>query len=127
VLALDLDPVAVSSATENTSLNGMSEQITVKLSDLLSVLRASENDSSLQKEIGVNIPVKVVVANILAEIILLFIDDVYQVLEQDGYYIASGIYKNKVDDVESALTAAGFTIEQKNTDQDWYAFVARKV
>ncbi|ANE47296.1 50S ribosomal protein L11 methyltransferase [Paenibacillus swuensis] len=127
VLAVDLDPVAVSSATENSRLNGMEEQITVKLSDLLGVFQTSEADGeAAKKQFGVHIPVKVVVANILAEIIMLFIDDVYQVLEQGGYYIVSGIWKNKADVVEEALVAAGFAIDARNTDQDWYAFVARK-
>ncbi|MFB5266144.1 50S ribosomal protein L11 methyltransferase [Paenibacillus enshidis] len=120
VLALDLDPVAVSSAQANTSLNGLEQQITVKESDLLSVLDG--NDPSL----GVKLPVKIVVANILAEIILLFIEDVYNALEPGGIYIASGIWKNKEQVVEEALTAAGFTIEDKHRDEDWIAFVARK-
>lgn len=120
VLALDLDPVAVSSAQANTSLNGLEQQITVKESDLLSVLDG--NDPSL----GVKLPVKIVVANILAEIILLFIEDVYKALEPGGIYIASGIWKNKEQVVEEALTAAGFTIEDKHRDEDWIAFVARK-
>lgn len=120
VLALDLDPVAVSSALANTSLNGLEKQITVKESDLLSVLDGQ--DPSL----GVKLPVQVVVANILAEIILLFIDDVYQALVPGGVYIASGIWKNKEQVVEEALVAAGFRIEDKHRDEDWIAFVARK-
>ncbi|MNW25230.1 Ribosomal protein L11 methyltransferase [compost metagenome] len=120
ILALDLDPVAVSSALANTSLNGLEKQITVKESDLLSVLDAQ--DPSL----GVKLPVQVVVANILAEIILLFIDDVYQALVPGGVYIASGIWKNKEQVVEEALVAAGFRIEDKHRDEDWIAFVARK-
>ncbi|MFB5762739.1 50S ribosomal protein L11 methyltransferase [Paenibacillus medicaginis] len=120
VLALDLDPVAVSSAQANTSLNGLEQQITVKESDLLSLLDG--NGPSL----GVKLPVKIVVANILAEIILLFIEDVYNALEPGGIYIASGIWKNKEQVVEEALTAAGFTIQDKHRDEDWIAFVARK-
>ncbi|MDO7905476.1 50S ribosomal protein L11 methyltransferase [Paenibacillus sp. JX-17] len=120
VLALDLDPVAVSSAEENTRLNGLEDRITVKESDLLSLLGSHEQG------LGVTLPVKVIVANILAEIILLFIDDVYQALESNGVYIASGIWKNKEEVVEQALTAAGFVIEDKKRDEDWIAFVARK-
>ncbi len=49
VLALDLDPVAVSSAKENAALNGLSERIEVQLSDLLGVLEASaENVEQLK-------------------------------------------------------------------------------
>lgn len=120
VLALDLDPVAVSSARENTRLNGLEERITIKESDLLSVLHA--NDPTL----GIKLPVKLVVANILAEIILLFIDDVYKALEPGGTYIASGIWKNKEEVVENALKAAGFEIAEVCRDEDWLAFVARK-
>ncbi|MEK3788267.1 MULTISPECIES: 50S ribosomal protein L11 methyltransferase [Paenibacillus] len=120
VLALDLDPVAVSSALANTSLNGLEKQITVKESDLLSVLDGQD------PLLGVELPVQVVVANILAEIILLFIDDVYQALVPGGVYIASGIWKNKEQVVEEALVAAGFQIEDKHRDEDWIAFVARK-
>ncbi|KAF6636916.1 50S ribosomal protein L11 methyltransferase [Paenibacillus sp. EKM208P] len=120
VLALDLDPVAVSSARENTRLNGLEECITIKESDLLSVLNASD------PTLGIQLPVKLVVANILAEIILLFIDDVYKALEPGGIYIASGIWKNKEEVVETALKAAGFEIAEISRDEDWLAFVARK-
>ncbi|MFC6332466.1 50S ribosomal protein L11 methyltransferase [Paenibacillus septentrionalis] len=123
VLALDLDPVAVSSATENVSLNGLSEQVDIRLSDLLGVLR---QDSEQRESLMVKPPVDLVVANILAEIIMLFIDDVYEALKPGGTYIASGIWKNKEEVVEQALIASGFIIEDKFRDEDWLAFVARK-
>ncbi|WFR65217.1 50S ribosomal protein L11 methyltransferase [Paenibacillus amylolyticus] len=120
VLALDLDPVAVISARENVELNGLEQQITVKESDLLSVL--GNQDPAL----GVQLPVKVVVANILAEIILLFVDDVYNALESGGTYIVSGIWKNKEQVVHDALVASGFEVSAIHRDEDWLAFVARK-
>ncbi|MFC4103993.1 50S ribosomal protein L11 methyltransferase [Paenibacillus xanthanilyticus] len=120
VLALDLDPVAVSSATENTRLNGLEDSIQVHLSDLLGILQAKEESGP----VNVSVPVDVVVANILAEIILLFIDDVYAALKPGGTYIASGIWKNKEEDVEAGLLKAGFTIKDRQRDQDWIAFVA---
>ncbi|GIP25103.1 ribosomal protein L11 methyltransferase [Paenibacillus sp. J23TS9] len=121
VLALDLDPVAVSIAKENVALNQMDSRITVKESDLLSLLDGSGN-----VDLGIKLPVKIVVANILAEVILLFVDDVYQALEPGGVYIASGIYKNKEEIVQQALEDSGFDIEDINRDEDWVAFVARK-
>ncbi|MNE13437.1 Ribosomal protein L11 methyltransferase [compost metagenome] len=121
VLALDLDPVAVSSAKENTKLNRLEDRIEVVESDLLSVLKNNEASS-----VNVTLPVRVVVANILAEIILLFIEDVYKALQPGGYYIASGIYKNKEQAVEEALLAAGFEIADTAREEDWVAFVARK-
>lgn len=123
VLALDLDPVAVSSATENTRLNGLDDKITVVLSDLLQAIRTQEEGG---KSHGVTLPVQVVVANILAEIILLFVDDVYAALQPGGTYIASGIIKQKQEVVEEALVKAGFTVEERYEETDWVALVARK-
>jgi ribosomal protein L11 methyltransferase len=124
VLALDLDPVAVSSAAENTRLNNLQDQIQVHLSDLLGVLRGSPEEAGVQ--LNVTVPVDLVVANILAEIILLFIDDVYEALKPGGTYIASGIYENKETDVERGLEAAGFEIVSREREDKWIAYVARK-
>ncbi|WIV18314.1 50S ribosomal protein L11 methyltransferase [Paenibacillus polygoni] len=120
VLALDLDPVAVQSAEENSRLNGLEHDITVYESDLLSILDKQDN------ALGVSMPVDVVVANILAEVILLFIGDVYQGLKPGGLYIASGIWKNKEEIVEKALKEAGFDIIDIHREDDWLAFVSRK-
>ncbi|MDQ0090310.1 ribosomal protein L11 methyltransferase [Paenibacillus anaericanus] len=121
VLALDLDPVAVTIAGENVTLNNLEEKITVVESDLLSVIT-----KGVGLELGITVPVRVVVANILAEVILLFPDDVYQALQPGGYFIASGIYKNKEQVVREGLLAAGFEIEETAREEDWIAFVARK-
>lgn len=125
VLALDLDPVAVASATENSQLNKFDGDIQVHLSDLLGVLNNSEHGGDAVP-LNVTVPVDVVVANILAEIILLFLDDVYAALKPGGIYITSGIFKNKEDIVAAGLEAAGFVIERRHRDQDWLAFVAKK-
>ncbi len=125
VLALDLDPVAVSSATENVRLNGLSDQVEVKLSDLLGVLKQDEAGAE-SGQTAVELPVDLVVANILAEIILLFVDDVFAALKPGGIYIASGVYENKETDVEAGLLASGFEVLEKRRDEKWIAFVARK-
>jgi ribosomal protein L11 methyltransferase len=122
VLALDLDPIAVSSATENVRLNHIEQQVTIMESDLLQVLKQN-GDSS---EIGVSLPVDLIVANILADIILLFIEDVYEALMPGGIYIASGIIGKKAAEVERALEEAGFHVARTNRDQDWVAIAAVK-
>ncbi|OBZ19173.1 ribosomal protein L11 methyltransferase [Bacillus sp. FJAT-27264] len=149
VLALDLDPVAVESAVENVALNRLEEFITVKESDLLSLLGGEkaadtaagdmwpsarpEANVSVQPEVnpagdslGVTLPVQIVVANILAEIIVLFTDDVYRALKPGGIYITSGIYKDKEGLVSQALTASGFEIIEITREEDWVAFTAGK-
>ncbi|KKC47063.1 50S ribosomal protein L11 methyltransferase [Paenibacillus sp. D9] len=148
VLAVDLDPVAVSSAKENARLNGMDDVIQVLQSDLLGVIsrsagegagwngtaNAAEDEAREQlaeamEQAGplrVEAPCDLVVANILAEIILLFIDDVYEALKPGGIYIASGIYENKEQAVEAGLLASGFEIVDRVREDKWIAFVAAK-
>jgi len=145
VLALDLDPVAVSSAAENAELNGLTGRITIRLSDLLGVLGGTTveeiRESGLTEEeaarrhaepalhaenLGVRLPVRVIVANILAEIIMSFTDDVYQALQPGGLYIASGIIEAKEEAVKEALRRSGFTIRETNREEDWVAIVAEK-
>lgn len=124
VLAVDLDPVAVSSATDNVKLNGLEDKISVKLSDLLGVFKESEAGGGA--DLGVKLPVQVVVANILAEIILLFLDDVYKVLAPGGCYVVSGVILSKQQDVENGLRAAGFDVEDVRRDGEWVVLIARK-
>jgi ribosomal protein L11 methyltransferase len=120
VLALDLDPVAVSSAKENVKLNHVSDQVTVQQSDLLGALKTGGNDT------GVRLPVQLVVANILAEIIIMFVDDVYQALVPGGTYVASGIITSKEQDVAKALKTAGFEMDDRFEENGWVALSARK-
>ncbi|MEK3683328.1 50S ribosomal protein L11 methyltransferase [Paenibacillus sp. FSL R10-2736] len=155
VLALDLDPVAVESARENVALNRLEAAITVKESDLLSLLggeRAADTTAGdmwpsarpgytaeqagqeaaipaaapAAEGLGVTLPVRVVVANILAEIIVLFTDDVYRALQPEGIYITSGIYKDKEGLVAEALKSSGFEIIEVTREEDWVAFTAGK-
>ncbi|MDO3409153.1 50S ribosomal protein L11 methyltransferase [Saccharibacillus sp. CPCC 101409] len=128
-LAIDLDPVAVSSAKENVELNGLSGVIDVRVSDLLSVLSPSAEPSEAagSAALGVELPVQIVVANILAEIILLFTNDVYEALRPGGLYLASGIYKDKEQAVIDGLVAAGLTVRDVHREEDWLAIVAEKV
>jgi ribosomal protein L11 methyltransferase len=121
VLALDLDPVAVIIAKENALLNGLQDTITVIESDLLKVIESPD------KALGITLPVQIVVANILAEVIILFCDDVYNALLPGGTYIASGIIMAKETWVEEAMTSAGLTVIEKFYDQNWVAIVARKL
>jgi len=128
VLAIDLDPVAVSSATENVRLNGLQQEVTVRESDLLGLLKSDAHEAAIRQEagLGVSLPVDLVVANILAEILVLFVDDVYEALKPGGYYIASGIISQKEELVIEALGQAGFDVIQRNAEQDWIALTARR-
>lgn len=125
VLAIDLDPVAVSSATENIKLNGLEDRIDVKESDLLAVLKQGDAMDAVSAD-AIQLPVQIVVANILADILLSFMDDVVQVLAPSGTYIASGIIQSKAEEVEEAMKTRGLKIVGRLEEEDWVAIAAQK-
>lgn len=118
VLALDLDPVAVSSARENVRLGGLDGKVEVVESDLLKVLQ--------NRQTTVGLPADLIVANLLAEIVLSFVQDVHDALKPGGIYITSGIITRKSEEVRQALAKAGFRIETVDVDGDWVAITAVK-
>ena len=68
----------------------------------------------------------VVVANILAEVILRFTDDVAKTVKPGGYFIAAGIIQQKKDQVKESIEAVGFEIEETLRMEDWVAFIAKR-
>ncbi|RID89472.1 50S ribosomal protein L11 methyltransferase [Peribacillus asahii] len=111
VQALDLDEVAVRSANINVKLNKVQDRVHVSQGNLLD---------------GVEEQADVVVANILAEVIMRFTDDVAKVVKPGGYFVASGIIQPKKDDVKQAIVASGFTIEETIQMEDWVAIIAKR-
>ncbi|MDC2863355.1 MULTISPECIES: 50S ribosomal protein L11 methyltransferase [unclassified Bacillus (in: firmicutes)] len=111
VQAYDLDPVAVESAEMNVRLNHTENVVTVGQNSLLE---------------GIEGPVDLIVANLLAEIILLFPEDAAKVVKQGGLFITSGIIAAKEKIVTEALVNAGFTVEEVLTMEDWVAIIARR-
>ncbi|MCH1624989.1 50S ribosomal protein L11 methyltransferase [Fredinandcohnia quinoae] len=109
--ALDLDTVAVESAKINVKLNKVQEIVTVSQNNLLENIEGT---------------VDIVVANILAEIILRFINDAARVLKPNGYFIVSGIINTKKQEVKDGLLKAGFLINEIMLMEDWVAIIARK-
>ncbi|WP_099221180.1 50S ribosomal protein L11 methyltransferase [Listeria costaricensis] len=111
VLALDLDEVAVRAAKENIEQNRVAEHIEVRQNNLLE---------------GIEAQADVIVANILAEVILLFPQDVYKNLRPGSLFIASGIIEQKAEVVREALIEAGLTVLETEQQGDWVAIIAQK-
>jgi ribosomal protein L11 methyltransferase len=111
VQALDLDVVAVESAKQNIELNKVQQKVTVTQNNLLA---------------GIETRADIIVANILAEVILMFTDDAAKTVKKDGYFIASGIIKQKKDQVKEAIERAGFEMVETLHMEDWVAMIAKK-
>ncbi len=111
VLAYDLDEIAVSSTENNARLNQVEDRISARQNDLLN---------------GVDVKADLIVSNILAEIIVRFTEDAYQLLKPGGYFITSGIIQGKKEDVKQSLKNAGFDIVEVNQMEDWISIIATK-
>ncbi|WP_044339600.1 50S ribosomal protein L11 methyltransferase [Rossellomorea aquimaris] len=111
VRAYDLDEVAVRSARLNVKLNKVQQTVTVDANNLLN---------------GVTGQADVIVANILAEIILRFTEDAFELVKPGGFFITSGIIQPKKQEVRDALESAGFIIEEIMVMEDWVAIIAKK-
>ncbi|MCM3725182.1 50S ribosomal protein L11 methyltransferase [Neobacillus cucumis] len=112
VRAYDLDEVAVTSAKLNIKLNKVHEKVAVAQNNLLDGVEENSAD--------------VIVANILAEVILRFTDDVARVVKPGGSFIASGIIQPKKDLVKDALINSGFEIVETILMEDWVAICAKR-
>lgn len=111
VFAYDLDEVAVKVAQENIDLNPGSDQIQIAAGNLL---------------VGVEERAQVIVANILADILVLLTEDAYRLLEEEGYLIMSGIIADKWSMVREAAEAAGFYLERQMIEGEWNAGIFKK-
>lgn len=109
--AVDLDNLAVDVARENFALNNLDTRV------------ETEQASLLTKETN---KYNVIVANILAHIIELMIDDAYNLLEDGGYFITSGIIAEKKDELLNKMLERGFKLVEETSENDWYSFVCTK-
>lgn len=112
VYAYDLDEVAVRQAKENFELNDYASDIVIKSNDLLK---------------GIKTKADIIVANILADIIMLLFDDAYRLCKDQGFFIISGIIDEKVEMILEASKNAGFVCYQQLKQKDWNAFIFQKI
>ena len=108
-VGVDLDPVAVESAKENVEYNNL-DNIEVLYGNLVEVIDGKAD---------------IVVANIIAEVICILIDDVKRVLKEGGIFITSGIIHDRVDMVTSKLEESGFEVIKVNKDGEWNCIIAK--
>ena len=106
---VDIDPLAVKTAKENGLMNNLKEpELTFVCGDLADKV-AKKYD--------------VVVANIVADIIILFSTQVRAFMKQGAKFIASGIIDTRADEVCLALQSAGLVIKEHIEDNGWVCLV----
>ncbi len=112
ILALDLDEIAVNVSRINFKLNQIHDRVSCRQNNLLD---------------NIDMEAEVVVSNILAEVIVRFVDDVARVLVPQGTFVASGIIANKESEVKQAMEKAGLHPMETFHMDDWVAIIAKKV
>ena len=107
IVAVDIDPDAVRVAKENVAHNGLTGAIDVREGDLLQ---------------GLSQRFQFAVANILAPVICMLAAPLKAHLLPGGRFVCSGIIAEAEGDVNGALLAAGYQIDEIQHKGDWVAF-----
>lgn len=110
-VAVDRDPVAVSAARINSELNHVQDRVDVRLGDLTKGLSGQPD---------------LIVANIIAEVIIMMACDAFAAVKPGGLFICSGIILAREEAVREALAAAGFTILEVKHMGEWVSMLTRK-
>lgn len=106
---VDIDPLAVKTAKENGLMNNLQEpELSFVCGDLADKVTKQYD---------------VVVANIVADIIMLFSTQVRAFMKKDAKFIASGIIDSRADEVAASLQSAGLTIEERIEKNGWVCLV----
>ena len=108
VVGVDLDIVAVDSAKENVGYNKLNN-VEILHGNLMDVVEGTAD---------------IIVANIIAEIILVLIDDVKKMINENGVFISSGIIREKEAVVTQALLEKGFRIIEVRREGEWVCIVS---
>lgn len=112
-IGVDIDPLAVKTAKENGELNGFSKpKFTVHEGDLVDKVSGTYD---------------IVVANIVADVIMLFCQNVGEFMNEDSVFITSGIIDTRENDVLSSFKKYGFEVQERYEQNGWLCFVVKKV
>ncbi len=109
VLGIDIDPTAVEVAKDNIRLNGVGSTAKVQYGDLAK---------------GLDYRANIIVANLMADLVMMLSEDAAAHLRRGGKFISSGILTEKEEEVTDFLKNKGFLIEEVQHDGEWCAICA---
>lgn len=112
VKAVDIDGVAVRVAKENVADNGLSHRVEVREGDLL---HGTEGQAD------------VIIANIIADIIIMLLPDIPGKLKDDGIFLASGIIDERCGDITEAAKKVGLAVDAIDHRGGWVVMQMSKV
>ncbi len=109
---VDIDALAVKTAAQNAKENGFNE-------DKIQFLKGDLSDKVSGKY-------NLIVANIVADVIIRFNEQVGRFLEEGGIYITGGIIEPREDDVLKSFGENGFSVIERRENNGWLVFVLKK-
>lgn len=107
---VDIDEMAVRTANENAEVNHVADKFTAIAGDLVDKVEGKY---------------EIVVANIVADAIIMLSESVSRFMADDAVYIVSGIIDVRADDVRKAV-ADRFEIVRENTLGGWHCFELKR-
>lgn len=110
VLGVDIDPIAVEVSSENIKLNKVEDISNAQFGDLTK---------------GIDYEADIVVANLMADLVIMLSSDVAKHMKKNGCFISSGILTEKEFVVSEAIRKANFKIVEIVKKGEWCCIVAR--
>ena len=110
-LGIDIDDEAVRVANENIAKNGLEGRISIMRGNLMD---------------GIDYEPDIIVANLMADLVMMLSPAAAAQLRPGGLYITSGILDIKEEVVKKAIEDAGFDIIEVLADGEWRAIVASR-
>ena len=108
---VDIDELAVKTAVENGRRNGFEAPV------------LTYHCGDMAKQVSGTFDI--VVANIVADIIVLFCETARNFIKDGSVFIVSGILNTREQDVLDAFAANGFTVVSRKADGEWLCFTVR--
>lgn len=112
VFCVDIDEVSCKVSRENIAMNHVTDLIEVRCGNLLEVVSERAD---------------VIVANIIADIIISFTNDVEKFMNPGGVFISSGIIKDRRDEVLEKLNEKNYKIIEVLEMGEWCAIAAARM
>lgn len=108
---VDIDELAVKTAIENGERNGFrTPTLTYHCGDMAKQVSGKFD---------------IVVANIVADIIVLFCETARNFMKEGSVFIVSGILSTREQDVLTAFAENGFTVVSRKADGEWLCFTVK--
>jgi len=116
-LAVDIDAASVKATTENSSANGVLDQVEIGLASVSGIM---DGQFSFKEA-------PVVLANILAPVLIrLFDAGMADLVSPGGVIILAGILEEQAQGVKASAEAHGLKFVEQRQSGDWVALVCRK-